>query len=236
MGIPAVVGLGNITGRGQRRRHGHHRRHARRGDRQPRRRAARRAPRGRAKAASQLESELASSARPAGRRPRTGTQVSLQANIEFPEEIDDALIARRRGHRPVPHRVPLPRQPITSRPRRTITQAYADALRAPGRQAAGHPHAGPRRRQIHAGQGRQPRAQPVPGRPLASACACTTSRCSSGSFARSCGPASLGDVRIMFPMISTLMELRQAKMVLNDVHGGAGGRGGRRSAGTSRSG
>src|SRR4029078_204416 len=26
-----------------------------------------------------------------------------------------------------------------------------------------------------------------------------------------------GDVRIMFPMISTLMELRQAKMVLNDV-------------------
>jgi len=27
----------------------------------------------------------------------------------------------------------------------------------------------------------------------------------------------LGDVRIMFPMISTLMELRQAKMVMNDV-------------------
>jgi phosphotransferase system enzyme I (PtsI) len=27
----------------------------------------------------------------------------------------------------------------------------------------------------------------------------------------------LGDVRIMFPMISTLMELRQARMVLNDV-------------------
>jgi phosphotransferase system enzyme I (PtsI) len=27
----------------------------------------------------------------------------------------------------------------------------------------------------------------------------------------------LGDVRIMFPMISTLMELRQAKMVLSDV-------------------
>ncbi len=27
----------------------------------------------------------------------------------------------------------------------------------------------------------------------------------------------LGDVRLMFPMISTLMELRQAKMILNDV-------------------
>jgi phosphotransferase system enzyme I (PtsI) len=27
----------------------------------------------------------------------------------------------------------------------------------------------------------------------------------------------LGDVRVMFPMISTLMELRQAKMILNDV-------------------
>jgi phosphotransferase system enzyme I (PtsI) len=29
--------------------------------------------------------------------------------------------------------------------------------------------------------------------------------------------STLGDVRIMFPMISTLMELRQARMVLNDV-------------------
>jgi phosphotransferase system enzyme I (PtsI) len=27
----------------------------------------------------------------------------------------------------------------------------------------------------------------------------------------------MGDVRIMFPMISTLMELRQARMILNDV-------------------
>src|SRR4029078_8920778 len=27
----------------------------------------------------------------------------------------------------------------------------------------------------------------------------------------------LGDVRIMFPMISTLMELRQARMILHDV-------------------
>lgn len=29
--------------------------------------------------------------------------------------------------------------------------------------------------------------------------------------------STLGDVRIMFPMISTLMELRQARMILNDV-------------------
>ncbi|HMB95445.1 MAG TPA: phosphoenolpyruvate--protein phosphotransferase [Tepidisphaeraceae bacterium] len=29
--------------------------------------------------------------------------------------------------------------------------------------------------------------------------------------------STLGDVRIMYPMISTLMELRQAKMILNDV-------------------
>ena len=29
--------------------------------------------------------------------------------------------------------------------------------------------------------------------------------------------STLGDLRIMFPMICTLMELRQAKMVLNDV-------------------
>src|SRR4029079_19040066 len=29
--------------------------------------------------------------------------------------------------------------------------------------------------------------------------------------------STLGDVRIMFPLITTLMELRQAKMVLSDV-------------------
>ena len=44
--------------------------------------------------------------------------------------------------------------------------AYAEALRRLQGQAAGHPHARSGRRQIHAGQGRQPRAQSVPRRSL----------------------------------------------------------------------
>ena len=51
----------------------------------------------------------------------------------------------------------------------------------------------------------------------ASGCRCATCRCSARSCGRSCGPAPLGDVRIMFPLITTLCELRQAKMVLADV-------------------
>ena len=44
---------------------------------------------------------------------------------------------------------------------------------------------------------------------------CRDGRCADRSEAlRS---SILGDVRIMFPMICTIMELRQAKMVLNDV-------------------
>ena len=49
------------------------------------------------------------------------------------------------------------------------------------------------------------------------ACRCGICRC----FARNCGPilraSVLGDVRFMFPLVSTLLELRQAKMVLADV-------------------
>ena len=51
----------------------------------------------------------------------------------------------------------------------------------------------------------------------ASAWRCATCRCSARSSRGACGPACLGNVQIMFPLISTLLELRQAKMVLADV-------------------
>ena len=41
--------------------------------------------------------------------------------------------------------------------------------------------------------------------------------CSRRNCVRFCGPAHIGDVRIMFPMVSTLLELRQCKMILNEV-------------------
>ena len=84
LSIPAVVGLGNLTGRGQRRRHRHHRRHPRRGDRQPRRRATGRVPRGRqedrrrpGRSSSKIRHEPAVT--------QDGHEVSLQANIEVPD-------------------------------------------------------------------------------------------------------------------------------------------------------
>ena len=49
------------------------------------------------------------------------------------------------------------------------------------------------------------------------ACRCATCRC----FARSCGqfcePVPWAMCGVMFPLITTLMELRQARMVLTDV-------------------
>ena len=51
-----------------------------------------------------------------------GFRVRLNGNIEFLEEIPSLLRARRRGHRPVPHRVPLP-GPARARPPRRSTTA-----------------------------------------------------------------------------------------------------------------
>ena len=49
------------------------------------------------------------------------------------------------------------------------------------------------------------------------ACRCGTCRCSARSCGPSCGPAPWATCAIMFPLITTLLELRQAKMVLADV-------------------
>ena len=42
--------------------------------------------------------------------PATASKITLLANIEFPHEAKALHGKGRRGHRPVPHRVPLPRQ------------------------------------------------------------------------------------------------------------------------------
>ena len=164
-GHPGRRRAGQHHRRSQRRRHRHHRRHPRRGHRQPRRRAARRAPRDRTEAASQLDRELATSPTcPA--ETLDGHVVSLQANIEFPEDIDDALRAGRRGHRAVPHRIPLPDQRDTSRARKTTSTptptpcAGSAASRWSSARWTWGPTSTPRPRLP------EPRAQPVPGRPL----------------------------------------------------------------------
>ena len=48
---------------------------------------------------------------------------------------------RGRRHRPVPHRVPLPRRPKSSRPRKSTFEAYSRVVQGDGRQAGRDPHA-----------------------------------------------------------------------------------------------
>ena len=145
-----------------------------------------------------------------------GHAVSLQANIEFPEDIDDALGHGAQG-------IGLYRTEflyLTSETEPTEEDhydAYADALAALRRPAAGHPHARPRRRQVHPGHSCQsPERNPFLGDRSIRMCLHDIPMFK--RQLRAIMRASVhGDVRIMFPMISTLMELRQAKMVLNDV-------------------
>jgi phosphoenolpyruvate-protein phosphotransferase (PTS system enzyme I) len=161
-----------------------------------------------------LESELAMLKDLAG-ETIDGHVVSLQANIEFPYEIDDAILRGAQGiglyrteflylaaeHEPTEedhlaaykdalHR--LQGRPLVIRTLDLGADKYSEDKGTSGER---NPFLGDRsiRMCLH--------DIPMFKRQL-----------------RAIMRASvLGDVRIMFPMISTLMELRQAKMVLNDV-------------------
>ena len=118
----------------------------------------------------------------------TGMKSACMANIEFPEDIEDADCARAPGHRPVSHRVSLSGQRTRADRRGALRRLRRSPAPAEG-QAAGHPHAGSGRRQIHARPSRRTPSAIRFSATARSGCACTTSRCSSGSFGRSCGPA-----------------------------------------------
>ena len=96
------------------------------------------------------------------------------------------------GHRPVPHRVPLPRQRHRAHrggPLPAPTARCIEMLPGPAR---GHPHAGPGRRQVHPGPRRaSPSATPC-WAAAASASASRTCPCSRRRSGPSCGPACTG--------------------------------------------
>jgi phosphotransferase system enzyme I (PtsI) len=148
---------------------------------------------------------------------RDGVSVSLQANIEFPNEVDDALARGAQGiglYRTEFLYLSADHEPSEEE----HYQAYADALQRLGgrplvirtldlgadKYIAGSTSAGSTERNPFLGD-RSIRMClhniPMFKRQLRAIMRVTP----------------LGDVRVMFPMISTLMELRQAKMVLNDV-------------------
>lgn len=146
---------------------------------------------------------------------RDGHAVSLQANIEFPVEVDDAI---RRGasgiglYRTEFLYMAQEREPSEEE----HYQAYADSLRRLG----GRPLV-VRTMDLGADKYTQSR-QTIPERnPFLGDRSIRMCLHDIPMFKRQLRAimraSVLGDVRIMFPMISTIMELRQARMILNDV-------------------
>ena len=144
-----------------------------------------------------------------------GHVVSVQANIEFPEDIDDALPQGAQG-------IGLYRTEflfLASEVEPTEEDhyaAYSDALRRLG----GRPLV-IRTLDLGADKYTQAKAQNPERNPFLGDRSIRMCLHDIPMFKRQLRAimraSILGDVRIMFPMICTIMELRQAKMVLNDV-------------------
>lgn len=146
---------------------------------------------------------------------KDGHSISMQANIEFPGDVDDAL---RRGAVGIGlYRTEFLYLSNDHEPsEEEHYAAYAEALR----RLEGRPLV---LRTMDLGadkytekQAQNPERNPFLGERSIRMCLHDIPMFK--TQLRAIMRASvLGDLRIMFPMISTLMELRQAKMVLNDV-------------------
>ncbi|MGE5610499.1 MAG: phosphoenolpyruvate--protein phosphotransferase [Bacillota bacterium] len=146
---------------------------------------------------------------------RDGHMVSLQANIEFPEEVNDA-IARGAAGIGLYRTEFLYLASATEPTEEDHYNAYADALRRLG----GRPLV-IRTLDLGADKYTQSRTSSPERNPFLGDRSIRMCLHDIPMFKRQLRAimraSVLGDVRIMFPMISTLMELRQAKMILNDV-------------------
>jgi len=146
---------------------------------------------------------------------KDGHVVSLQANIEFPEDVDDALVHGAQG-------IGLYRTEFlylaseTEPTEEDHYASYADALR----RLKGRPLV-IRTLDLGADKYTQAKAMSPERNPFLGDRSIRMCLHDIPMFKRQLRAimraSLLGDVRIMFPMICTIMELRQAKMVLNDV-------------------
>ena len=213
MGIPAVVGLGNITGE------------VSGGDvviidgargvviiNPDAEQLAEHREAGRKLAVLDKQLEALS---PLPAETKDGHVVSLLANIEFPQDIDDALVQGSEGiglYRTEFLYLASDHEPSEEE----HFEAYADALRRLG----GRPLV-IRTLDLGADKYTQAKAQNPERNPFLGDRSIRMCLHDIPMFKRQLRAimraSVLGDVRIMFPMICTLMELRQAKMVLNDV-------------------
>src|SRR4051794_12042523 len=146
---------------------------------------------------------------------KDGHQVSLQANIEFPYNIDEALLQGAEGiglYRTEFLFLATEHEPSEEE----HYQSYADALSRLG----GRPLV-IRTLDLGADKYTQAKALNPERNPFLGDRSIRMCLHDIPMFKRQLRAimraSVLGDVRIMFPMICTLMELRQAKMVLNDV-------------------
>ena len=146
---------------------------------------------------------------------KDGHVVSLMANIEFPEEIDDALKRGAQGiglYRTEFLYLSSDREPAEE----DHYQAYVEAMRRLG----GRPLV-IRTLDLGADKYTQAKALSPERNPFLGDRSIRLCLHDIPMFKRQLRAimraSVLGDVRIMFPLISTLMELRQAKMVLHDV-------------------
>jgi phosphotransferase system enzyme I (PtsI) len=144
-----------------------------------------------------------------------GHSISMQANIEFPGDIDDAL---RRGAQGIGlYRTEFLFLSNDHEPSEDEHYAaYAEALR----RLEGRPLV-LRTLDLGADKYTEKMAQSPERNPFLGERSIRMCLHDIPMFKRQLRAimraSVLGDLRIMFPMISTLMELRQAKMVLNDV-------------------
>ena len=144
-----------------------------------------------------------------------GYTVSLQANIEFPAEIDDSVARGASGiglYRTEFLYLAMEKEPGEE----DHFNAYAESIR----RLAGKPLV-IRTLDLGADKYTQERALNPERNPFLGDRSIRMCLHDIPMFKRQLRAimraSILGDIRIMFPMISTLMELRQAKMVLNDV-------------------
>jgi phosphoenolpyruvate-protein phosphotransferase (PTS system enzyme I) len=161
-----------------------------------------------------MESELQQLA-PLPAATKDGHQVSLLANIEFPEDVDGGLALGAEGiglYRTEFLYLANEREPSEEE----HYASYADALRRLG----GRPLV-IRTLDLGADKYTQAKSQNPERNPFLGDRSIRMCLHDIPMFKRQLRAIMratvLGDVRIMFPMICTLMELRQAKMVLNDV-------------------
>ena len=148
-----------------------------------------------------------------------GVRVGLLGNIEFPAEVAACLEPGRRRRRPLPDRVPVPQRRAAAHRGRAVRRLRGRGP-LPGGPARDDPDPRPRGRQARLLPGaRAPRgrAQPVPRACGASGSRCATRRSFRTQLRAILRASALGDVRVMFPLVSTLGEFRQARAILDDV-------------------